>query len=130
MFQIKNRFVFCIEAFGLLRRQFPLVFALANLETCFPNGSSKKIEIFVAPHSLLPRFTQDHFTLWAILYFHRFNKQFTLNNYSIIIAGDWIRTEVLWYQKLPNCDATTVRFVRQKYFFKSKTDQLTAKTHC
>ena len=37
------------------------------------------------------------------LYFHLFYKQLTVNKCSIKVVDDWIRTRVLWYQKLPLC---------------------------
>ena len=37
------------------------------------------------------------------LYFCLFYKQLTVNKCSIKVADDWIRTQVLWYQKRPLC---------------------------
>ena len=47
---------------------------------------------------------------WPLfIYFRLFYKQFTVNNYSMKCAGDWIRTRVLWYPKhrTANCAITT-----------------------
>ena len=37
------------------------------------------------------------------LYFCLFDKHITMNNCSIKVADDWIRTQVLWYRKRPRC---------------------------